>query len=238
MIFKLITFGSHDNYLDAGKRLTQQAKNLDIFNEVVLFTADDLKTDELFWGTHGDFITKNKRGYGYWLWKSYLIKKTMEQMNHGDILLYLDAGCEINRREKNWIYNCFNQIDTEKIMGTYYRYSEDTSEKYWSKMDLVKKCNIDDNLLNDKQRQAGLLLFNVCTETIQFVNEWYTLSCDYHNLDDSPSILENSAGFKEHRHDQSIFSLLTKKHNLFSNIVLDEKCFKYFRNRSGNPMFS
>ena len=100
-------------------------------------------------------------------------------------------------------------------------------------MDLVKNCNINDTLLNDKQRQAGLILFYVCDEVIQFVNEWYTLSSDYHNLDDSPSILENSAGFREHRHDQSIFSLLTKKYNLFSDIVLDMRCFKYYRNRSG-----
>jgi hypothetical protein len=233
MIFKLITFGSHNNYIDAGKRLIEQAKNTEMFNEIILYTADDLKTDELFWKTHGDFVNKNSRGYGYWIWKSYLIKKSMEGMNHGDILLYLDCGCEIDCREKNWISRCIDQIKIDKIMGTYYRYPEDVSEKYWSKMDLVKNCNINDTLLNDKQRQAGLILFYVCDEVIQFVNEWYTLSSDYHNLDDSPSILENSAGFREHRHDQSIFSLLTKKYNLFSDIVLDMRCFKYYRNRSG-----
>jgi hypothetical protein len=233
MIFKLITFGSHNNYIDAGKRLIEQAKNTEMFNEIILYTADDLKTDELFWKTHGDFVNKNSRGYGYWIWKSYLIKKSMEGMNHGDILLYLDSGCEIDCREKNWISRCIDQIKIDKIMGTYYRYPEDVSEKYWSKMDLVKNCNINDTLLNDKQRQAGLILFYVCDEVIQFVNEWYTLSSDYHNLDDSPSILENSAGFREHRHDQSIFSLLTKKYNLFSDIVLDMRCFKYYRNRSG-----
>jgi hypothetical protein len=100
-------------------------------------------------------------------------------------------------------------------------------------MDLIEKINIDKTLLDGKQRQAGLILFYVCDEVKQLVNEWYTLSSDYHNLDNSPSILENSAGFREHRHDQSIFSLLTKKYNLFSDIVLDNRCFKYYRNRSG-----
>jgi len=236
MIFKFITFGSHDNYIDAGKRLIKQAINLDVFNENILFTADDLKSDTLFWERHGDFVSKNKRGYGYWIWKSYLIQKTMKQMNHGDILLYLDCGCEIDCREKNWIYNCIYQVQIDKIMGTYYRYSGDVTEKYWSKMDVVKKLNIDDTLLNDKQRQGGLLLFYICEETLQFVNKWYTLCCDYHNLDDSPSILKNTVGFKEHRHDQSIFSLLTKKYNLFSNIVLDKQCFKSYHNRSGISM--
>ena len=75
MILKLITFGSHNNYIDAGKRLIEQAKKTEMFNEIILYTADDLKTDEHFWKTHGDFVSKNSRGYGYWIWKSYLIKK-------------------------------------------------------------------------------------------------------------------------------------------------------------------
>ena len=41
-------------------------------------------------------ITKNPRGYGYWLWKSYIIKKTIEKMSDDDILLYLDCGYEID----------------------------------------------------------------------------------------------------------------------------------------------
>lgn len=233
MILKFITFGSHNNYIDAGKRLIEQAKNTDMFNEIILYTADDLKTDDLFWKTHGDFISKNSRGYGYWIWKSYLIKKNMEKMNHGDILLYLDCGCEIDCREKNWIYSCMEQVKIDKIMGTYYRFPGDFSEKYWSKMDLIEKCNINSTLLDSKQRQGGLILLYVCDEVKQLVDEWDKLSFDYHNLNDSPSILTNSAGFKEHRHDQSIFSLLTKKYNLFSKIVLDTKCFKAYHNRSG-----
>ena len=233
MILKLITFGSHNNYIDAGKRLIEQAKNTEMFNEIILYTADDLKTDEHFWKTHGDFVSKNSRGYGYWIWKSYLIKKNMEEMNHGDILLYLDSGCEIACKEKNWINTCIDQVKIDKIIGTYYRFPVDVSEKYWSKMDLIEKFNIDSTLLDDKQRQGGLVLFYICDEVKQLVNEWYTLSSDYHNLDNSPSILENSTGFREHRHDQSIFSLLTKKYNLFSKIVLDTKCFRAYRNRSG-----
>lgn len=64
------------------------------------------------------------------------------------------------------------------------------------------------------------------------VNEWYELGCDYHNIDDSPSILKNIDGFIEHRHDQSIFSLLTKKYNLFSERSLYNS-IHYIRNKSG-----
>ena len=53
-------------------------------------------------------------------------------------------------------------------------------------------------------------------ETVDLVNEWYNISCNYHMIDDTPSIIPNVGSFKEHRHDQSIFSLLTKKYNIFS----------------------
>ena len=65
------------------------------------------------------------------------------------------------------------------------------------------------------------------------MNTIYNYACTYHNIDDTPSIIPNYPNFKEHRHDQSIFSLLTKKYNLFSSISLNKKCIKTVRNRTG-----
>ena len=52
--------------------------------------------DSEYWNKHKNFIlnTKHKKGHGYYIWKPYLIQKTMNKMNDGDILLYSDAGCE------------------------------------------------------------------------------------------------------------------------------------------------
>ncbi len=38
-----ITFGSHDNYIDAAKRLILQAENLNIFDKIILYTLDDIE---------------------------------------------------------------------------------------------------------------------------------------------------------------------------------------------------
>ena len=91
---------------------------------------------------------------------------------------------------------------------------------------------LNNTYLNTEQRQAGALLFKICNKTRDLVNQWYELCCDYHNIDDSPSITKNLDCFKEHRHDQSIFSLLTKKYNLYSNYSLFN-CIVYNRNKSG-----
>jgi hypothetical protein len=228
MNIKFITFGSHNNYIDAANRLIDQSKQLNIFTETILYTSEYLKKDLEFWNKHGNFINKYKRGYGYWLWKPYLIKKTMENMNDGDILLYLDCGCEINYNKKDKLLESINIVKTDKIIGTCTHI-----EKNWNKMDLIIKLDMnDDKYLNTPQRQGGANLFLVCNETRKLVDEWYALGCDYHNIDDSPSIEKNLDCFKEHRHDQSIFSLLTKKYDIFSKTLL-HRSVDILRNRSG-----
>ena len=57
-----------------------------------------VKKDEIFWENHSSFIENNKKGYGYWLWKPYIIKKTLEKMKKGDILLYLDVKLIFKRK--------------------------------------------------------------------------------------------------------------------------------------------
>jgi hypothetical protein len=227
MNITFITFGSHSHYIDAGKRLIQQAKELNIFTKCILYTSEDLKKDNEFWNTHQKFIEENKRGYGYWLWKPYLIKKTMEKMNHGDILLYLDSGCELTCTRKNELIKCFDIVKTDYIIGTLAKV-----ERKWNKMDLLIKLDMNkDMYLETNQRQGGTNMFLVCDKTKNLVNEWYAIGSEYHYIDDSPSIIPNGK-FIEHRHDQSIFSLLTKKYNLYSKYSLKNSIYSN-RNISG-----
>ena len=224
-----ITFGAGgENYIDAGKRLIKQAKSTGYFDKIILYTDTDLKNDNYFWSQHSEFISRNKRGYGYWIWKSYIIKKTMETMNDGDILMYLDCGCELGLRSKLFIPVYFNFIQKDKIIGT-----TTQSEKEWNKMDLLLYFDMQDrDIINSSQHQAAALLFNVCEKTKNIVDLWYKTGCNYHMIDDSPSIEPNLDCFKEHRHDQSIFSLITKKYGIYSKKSL-ERCVYISRNKSG-----
>jgi len=226
-----ITFGSHSNYIDAAIRLCKQAKTFNIFTTITAYTSTYLVQDKLFWKQHGAFITKHKRGFGYWLWKPYLILKTMNKLKNGDIILYLDCGCELDLSEKNYLLDYIEIVKKDKIMGC------DTNciEQLWNKQDFIELMNMNyTTYLTTTQHEAGALLILVCDETRKLIDEWYTLACNYHNIDDSPSIIPNCPEFKEHRHDQSIFSLLTKKYNIFSTTYIKHHCIKYIRNRSGD----
>ena len=90
-------------------------------------------------------------------------------------------------------------------------------------MDLLLKLDMNKPEYTDTlQRQGGTNMFLVCDKIRDFVDEWYKLSCDYHLIDNSPSINKNHVDFKEHRHDQSIFSFLSKKYKIYSKYSLYE----------------
>jgi hypothetical protein len=235
MYINFITFGSHDNYIEAGTRLINQVDDLKIFNNIKLYSKDDLENDINFWSLHKDFILSNSRGFGYWIWKPYLIKKNMDEMKDNDILLYLDCGCEIDISEKEYFLDYLEKVKSDYIIGSFGKTLVENS----CKMDLLYELDINNNdndILKSKMHQAGTILMLVTTNTRNLINKWYELCCNYHLIDDSPSIINNLDTFQEHRHDQSIYSLLTKKYNLYSKIDLSMKCIKILRNRSGNSL--
>jgi hypothetical protein len=152
----------------------------------------------------------------------------MDALVDGDILLYLDSGCEIDARFSNHFDKLFDIVKKDYIIG-----SKVCIERVWNKMDLIVELDmLDDKHLNSLIRQGGTNMFYVCDKTRELVRRWYELACNYHFIDDSPSILPNLPDFKEHRHDQSIFSLLTKKMGLFSKEGLGP-VIKIYRNKTG-----
>ncbi len=90
----LVAFGGPtENFHWAINRICTETEQLKVFDKIIGYTEKDLMNDTDFWEKHGNFITNNARGYGFWLWKSYLTLKTMSEMNDNDILVYADAGC-------------------------------------------------------------------------------------------------------------------------------------------------
>ena len=228
MTVNFLTFGGgKQNFIEASERLNTQAQKSSLFDNVYLYTDQMLMADSDFWGLHSDFINRNKRGWGYWIWKPYIIKQVMDKMNDNDTLVYLDSGCEIDMRKKKDMLSLFEIIKDEYVIG-----SKTHNEMDWCKMDLFVHLDMLDIDVNSKQHEAGALMFRVCDKTRVLVDEWYKTCCNYHLIDDSPSNNKNFRSFKEHRHDQAIFSLLTKKYELLSEYNISY-AFNYHRNRTG-----
>ena len=69
-----------DNYKTAKERFSKELKNTNFFNDVFVLDDTYLKNQPEFWSKHSIFIENNTRGYGYWIWKPFIILKTLENM--------------------------------------------------------------------------------------------------------------------------------------------------------------
>jgi hypothetical protein len=245
-----LTFGGPDDvFHHCVDRLCKQAEQFNIFTKIIGYTEIDLQNDKLFWEKNKTFIENNPRGYGYWIWKPYIILKTLNEINNNDYLLYLDCGCELNFNAKNSFAKYIDHLKTNDIIGTLASSTDIT----YTKSDLIHYLNMQNNdLLKDYHMQAGVVFMKKTQNIVNMYSEIYNiaLSDNYKYIDDSLSIIENNSAFIEHRHDQSIFNLLVKKYGLYNNLLdpipnnIDESVKKYWsdypilciRNKSYNSI--
>lgn len=214
--------GGSTGYHNTLSRICQQAKTFDLFDKVVGKTEADLKADTPFWTKHGRHIESNHRGYGYWVWKPYIVKKYMEsEMADGDILVFADAGCTMNVYGHKRMTEYLEMV-REHESGILSFQMNHHLEQTWTKMDLIRFLAAE-SLMTTGQVMSGIWLIRKCPRTINLIDSWYKVCCNYHLIDDSPSITQNHESFMDHRHDQSVWSILVKQAG--SAFIHDETFF-------------
>ena len=121
-------------------RLNHEASDTRWFNNIFIETPE----------TIGGLISENnnifeyERGFGYWIWKPYIILNRLKKMKDGDILVYLDAGSSIinNDKEKNKYIDILNTGNKSIITFSCNSYKE----KQFQKNKVLKYfCLMDDN---------------------------------------------------------------------------------------------
>ena len=195
-----LTFGS-SAYTNTIARIRAQA-NACPFTSVICVTETDLKAMSEFWNKHGAFVETHSRGYGYWIWKSYLTWKTLREMTEGDILVYADAGCTLQPRYFTSLFEIANKYDGIVAQVDY-------PEEHHCKMDLAIALQATAHL-QSRGFHATFFALKCTPANIALAKKWYDTMCEYHLIDDSPSIEPNAPSYLEHRHDQSVWSLLRK----------------------------
>lgn len=88
--------------------------------------------------------------------------------------------------------------------------------KHYCKMDVVNKYNVHDLVFNKDAVEcwAGAIFLKKTGYVEKIVNEWLSMCTVYEDISDSPSILNNYYEFSDHRHDQSLLSIITYKYNI------------------------
>ncbi len=222
MTLNFITFGGgHVNYRRAARRLGRQAFESDFFDKVFTYNEFTLQNEfPAFWINHQNFITSNPRGFGKWLWKPFLIRELLKNLDEGDGVCYFDSGCQLNlsntlsrqRFQEYLEFTTQNHLfagQLNPIAGIY----ENVSEETWTRDSVLSLFDLSPEKRSSNQIQATFVFLIKSSTTSSFIEEWF-LNCyenDYFCLSDGFDE-EQSRNFIEHRFDQSVFSCLYKKH--------------------------
>lgn len=232
----LVTYGN-EKFKYSVKRIKKEANGISIIDDVFCFSEKDLplfiKASPLF---------SSSKGGGYWLWKPYIVKKVLEQVEDGDVIIYSDAGNKLieSERWQNYInfliqHDCvFFQYKENYNYGWSkfnIEYNDSPKLKFWIKKDAVnhfgKYFKNDEQWLEKSKIFAGFCLFKKTPTSLDLVNQWFETMLYFpaivNDLHQNEIHLQIS-GFAQHRHDQSILSVLVRFYQSKGNVlVLDEE---------------
>lgn len=219
---------------DALARIRLQAEDMQYYDHIVVADQSYLNID--FREKYKDKLTSKLRGYGYWCWKPQIILQLLDQVNEGDIIQYTDAGCHLNKNGKARLMEYFELADQSKsgilafaaFPPSFHDSTielPDLSDYKWCKADLLERMNVisNESITHSQTVTAGIIFIRKSEQSRAIIQKWAdVIAADFSLLDDSKSKRENIKGFVEHRHDQSIFSILCKL-----NHVALVSCYEY-----------
>jgi hypothetical protein len=195
----LITFAD-DNYKNAALQLKKQAEGKKCFKTIKVY-------DNNWWEKNkGSSPEENcKLGNGYWIWKPKIILERLNNpdVSYNDIIIYIDAGKSLidSSKKINRVANNTKNIQYQ-ISG--YPEIDWTMKKVWDYFNM----DLNQYLI---QASAHNIIVKKTKESLAIINEWASINPYYFGLTDKNVQVER---FKEHRHDQSLFSMLMHKYKI------------------------
>ena len=185
------------------------------------YAYSDLDIDENFKKSNKN-ILEQKRGSGYWIWKPYIILDMLNKMNNNDFLIYMDSGANLIGDPQKYL----DIIDDNGILA--FSMVQKTSK--WTKGDCFYEVNKDKDykFSDENQLQGTYIFFKKCDFSVNFVEKWLSLCTNENLITDSPNInMNNLPDFIDHRHDQSIFSLLSYNEGIINIPQIDQYCVEH-----------
>ena len=177
-------------------------------DRVIEYGPDDI--DEAFRRRNKE-ILDTPRGGGYYLWKPYFYRKAYDELGEGDYLVYIDSGAVyINKIQ--YLIDCMEQEETPLMIFSLER---ERIEKGNTKRDAFVLTGCDEARYTDTpQSIGGYFVCKKAPEVKAYLDEVLHYAQDIRIISDKPNVmgLPNYAKFADHRHDQSVISLMSKKY--------------------------
>jgi hypothetical protein len=207
----LISFATSSKWYRAQNILNSTAK-VGGFNGCISYTDK---------GREWEFAKKypdvyQSRGFGYWQWKPLILLDALSKVKDGDIVAYIDSGNSIINN-LDYIFNkCVEQdiVLFDNRDGN--MYGDTHRNREWTKRDCFVLMDCDEEkYYNAPQVDAAYQFYKKTPGVISFLEQYRDFCANDNIVSDVPNTTkENLPEFKDHRHDQSILSLLAAKNNI------------------------
>jgi len=215
-----ITYGDNEFFIQK-RHLINLARKSELFDECIGYSPKDI--DREFKNKFSEILNQ-PRGGGFWLWKYYIIRKSLESMKQNDLLVYSDSGSSFNKMGKERFLEYIDLIkDSDK--GNL-RFRMEYLENEWTTKEIFNYFNLkpDSSHGTSGQFHATHMIFKKNSNVIAMLDSFEELlNFDPYLITDKYNSFDQIENFKENRHDQSIFSILSKIHGCVE-IPKDETC--------------
>lgn len=179
-------------------------------DRVIEYTAEDI--DAAFRAKNKE-ILDHPRGGGYYLWKPYVFYRAYQELKEGDYLIYTDAGSVY----VDSIQKLIDCMEREQVNLMLFSLQNEMLERKYTKRDAFILTGCDEEQYADTpQSIGGYMVCKRAPEVEDFFQEVLQYAQDIRIISDRPNMMgkENYPGFVDHRHDQSVISLISKKRGL------------------------
>ncbi len=244
-LFITAGIGSRNLHL-AAERLTQQVRQLGVFDTLIIVSEQDLaKIAPWLSDWYSPEELRTSPGYGFYAWKAAIARAaTTGYWGDAEVVCYLDAGCEVlpGKRSKRLLLSWIDKAQKFGAVG----FSSFAPEWKFTKSKVFEFFPNSEYAQTLDQFQSGTwLLSGAIGETI--ATEWDKL-CRASQAMTNDELGSESPGFVAHRHDQSVLSMVLKVQSIkpeelptpypngqfIANLTALRSPIWAARNRSGN----
>lgn len=180
-----------------------------VYDDLWLMDQEFYELNHWAWEHHGD-QRNNKRGFGWFCWKPFIIMDALSKAEPGDIVLYSDGDTYPIDSLMTMYEEC------ARIGGIMLFNALGNNHRHWCKRDCYVVMAQDDPAYYDVT--AGVARFMLFQKgpwkAQQFLMEWLTYCVNPLATTFDDSVLGPEIGLHEHRTEQAIMTNLAYKYHL------------------------
>ena len=199
-----VSFGSNWRYTSLAKRMLSNVHVSYPSAEIRVFGRADLPPSLI------EYASRFPRGFGFWVWKAWIVHHVMASRQEGDLVVYVDARSGIPTQRIPWLDSMAANPSIDLAA-----WHSSNLERKWTSVDLMQALSGESASIFECTGQYIATFFGLRVNALtrELVGEWFTFQQSNASLVRAESfVYPNHSDFEENRWDQSVFSLLIKRY--------------------------